>query len=30
MGTKYDVDEEKKLLEVMCTYSLFRKLYPEE
>ncbi len=30
MGTKIDLDEEKKLLELMCTYSLFRKLYPEE
>jgi WASH complex subunit 7 len=30
MGSKYDIDEEKKLLELMCTYSLFRKLYPEE
>lgn len=30
MGTKYDMDEEKKMLELMCTYALFRKLYPDE
>jgi WASH complex subunit 7 len=27
LGSKTDMDEEKKLLELMCTYSLYRKLY---
>ena len=30
MGSKYDINEDRKLLEMMCTYSLFRKLYPSE
>lgn len=27
LGSKLDMDEEKKLLELMCTYTLFRKLF---
>jgi WASH complex subunit 7 len=27
LGTRTDMDEEKKLLELMCTYSLYRKLF---
>ncbi len=27
LGTSIDMDEEKKLLELMCTYTLFRKLF---
>ena len=30
MGTKFDMDEDRKLLELMCTYTLFRKLFPGE
>ena len=30
LGSKYDMDEEKHLLELMCVYTLFRKLYPSE
>ena len=30
LGGKFDMDEEKHLLELMCVYTLFRKLYPGE
>ena len=30
MGTRYDTNDDRRLLELMCTYSLFRRLFPGE
>lgn len=29
-GSPIEIDEEKKLLDLMCNYALYRKLFPEE